>query len=239
MATTTKLNTARLNNYGYPYLPIPEEFFADLSLLEDPKTLNESTSFEDFMDACKEYEDMREWVESYYYEQYGPAPVDEEFDPEHIDRLFERLDLVAERIYAVEKSPQILAETLQRLTPEDASNDEWALYAIVTDPVSIGIISGHSLGYSMLMRQLSLAGSMEEALLVYAPVWFPTWLYDVYVRHPYTRLGSDRPTSVELSMHTAALKLWTPHLTTHVFHDYRTAYKAVQKSWQRTQTNPM
>jgi len=228
-----------LNNYGYPFAPIPEEFFADLSRLEDPKTINGSISFEDFLDACGEFEDLYGWVESYYYEQCGPPPADEEFDPEHIECLFERLELVAERIYAVEKSPQFGAETLRRMTPEGASNDEWALYAMVTDPISVGTISRYNLGYAILMRQFSLAGAMGEALLVYAPTWFPAWLHDAFVRHPHVCLGPDRPIEADLPVHTAALKLWTPHHPTHVFHDYQTAFKAVQKSWQKTQTNTM
>jgi hypothetical protein len=223
----------RLNNHGYPYLPIPEEFLADLVKLENPNFLNSSMSYDQFRSTCEEYESLYGWVESYHFEQYGPAPIDEEFDPEHVSGLFERLDRIAERIYAVEKAPHLINEVLTRSTPNGASNENWALYAMATDPVSIGSIDGNCQGYPVLLRQLALAGDKETSLLVYAPTWFPGWLHDEYVRHPYVHIGASQPSPEELELHIGALRLWAPYTRDHVFHDYHTAYNAAKKTWQR------
>lgn len=232
-------SVARLNNYGYPYLPIPDEYLADLAKLEDPGTLNVSMTYDQYLSACGEYGSLYSWVESYHYEQYGPAPIDEEFDPDHITRLFERLDALAGRFYSVEKAPHLVSETLARHTPEGESNDTWALYAMATDPVSIGAIDPPDSGYPLLLRQLALAGDLETGLLVYCPVWFPSWLRDRYVRHPYALVGPTRPSPEEIEVHAAALRLWTPYSSTLVFNDYQTAHNAVKKTWQRTLTTPI
>lgn len=226
--------TMRLNNLGYPYIPVPEEYLAEFSALEDPARLNDSMSYDEYLRACGEYESLYEWLESYYYEQYGPAPADQEYDPEHLARLFDRFEVLAERFYSVEKAPQIAAAALAKHTPEGESNDTWSLYAMATDPVSIGGIHAHDNGYPLLLRQFALTGEIRSALLVYAPTWFPVWLHDAYLRRPYVHLGSRRPTDDEIEDHAAALRLWRPDIPSHVFHEYDRALKTAQKTWQRS-----
>jgi len=224
----------RLNNLGYPYLPVPDEYMAELSALEDPETLHDSLSYDEYLRACGVYESLYGWLETYCFEQYGPVPADQEFDPEHLTRLFDRFKVLAKRFYAVEKAPQIVAASLARNAPASASNDTWALYAMATDPVSIGNLAEFDNGYPLLLRALALAGEFDTALLVYAPTWFPQWLHDAYVRHPYVCLGSHRPTPDEINDHAAALRLWRPDAPSHVFHEYGRALKTAQKTWQRS-----
>lgn len=224
--------TMRLNNLGYPYIPIPEEYLAEFSALENPATLNDSMSYDEYLRACGEYESLYEWLESYYYEQYGPAPMDQEYDPEHLARLFDRFETLAKRFYAIEKAPQIVADTLARTVPDGASNEAWALYAMATDPVSINGIDSRGLGYPLLLRQLALTGDADSALLVYAPTWFPAWLHDAYLRRPCVHLGSRRPTAAEIEDHAAALRLWRPDTPSHVFHEYGRALHTAQRIWQ-------
>jgi hypothetical protein len=224
--------TMQLNNLGYPYIPVPDEYFAELSALEDPETLHDSMSYDEYLRACGKYESLYEWLESYYYEQYGPAPMDQEYDPEHLARLFDRFETLATRFYAVEKAPQIVAASLARNTPDGASNDSWALYAMATDPVSIGALAEVDDGYPLLLRALALTGELDTALLVYAPTWFPQWLHDAYVRHPYVYLGSHRPTADEIEDHATALRLWRPDTPSHVFHEYGRALHTAQRIWQ-------
>jgi hypothetical protein len=226
-------NIPKLNNYGYPYLPIPTEFVAALETIESPNLLNDAIEYEEYLRVCTEYESLYGWLEAYHYEQYGPPPPDEEFDPDRVNELFERFEVLAKRIYAIEKAPHLVAATLARSTPKDASNEIWALYAIDTDPVSINGIDGSGNGYPLLLRQLALTGDPESKLLIYAPTWFPLWLCDQHVRRPYVQFDTCRPTPTELEIHSGALSLWAPNSPSHVFHDYFKAYSAAKKTWQR------
>ena len=225
-------NITKSNTHGYPYVEIPSEYLAGLAALEDPNILNESLSYEDFLGCCAEYGSMYSWLESYQFDLYGPPPPEEEFDPMAIADLVARFEALAKRFYAVEKAPQLVAASLERTTPPDCSDDAWALYAMATDPISIGGIDSRGIGYPLLLRQLTLAGDLESAVLIHAPIWFPTWLHDHHLRRPCIRVSDTRPTASELDTHVAALRLWRPYEPSHVFHKYTTAFTAAKKTWQ-------
>jgi len=221
------------NAAGFPYVPIPEEIMLRVRSLEDSNLLNINLPYRDLLDVSELFASVDGWLQAYQYDLYGSPPPDGEHDPEQVADLFERLARVKDRILLAERAEHIIATNLANTLPPGASNETWHLYAMSSDPISIREVN-YLDGYPMLLRQLRVAGVLDEKILVYAPVWVPTWLHSQYVSTEYVDLGPDFPSEHDLAAHEVALRLWSPHRRDYVFHDYLKAFAAAKKTWQHT-----